>query len=231
MPNTASKNTTKAKAATSKKTVSGSSSKRQAKQQAVGKNPLRPSQVQNTYSDEQSLISAHQKDPVQRGVRTLSPNAEQEAEAARVKAMEEELERLRAQVKSQVNNAPQEKKKVCMIPKPPGEYGKDYQLIVAMGLESNKPKYTCILKQPPEKKIYVLLKARKIEPYLKRFNGDWATADIMKQALHSFRFSSRRQDTNNSDDNGEDGEDEEEPENSDEEEENVEYQSECDEED
>ncbi|KIJ43366.1 hypothetical protein M422DRAFT_253246 [Sphaerobolus stellatus SS14] len=116
-----------------------------------------------------------------------------------IAAMKAELEQLRAQVQSQGKQA---KRK---IPKPEGECGRDYSLKEEMELDDDEEKYKAIrhtvrdlvhhsgmqrgvtyIKQDKEKVLGVILQARKDEPYLDEFEGDWAIIDIIKGVLHNF---------------------------------------------
>ncbi|KAH9947318.1 hypothetical protein B0H21DRAFT_891428 [Amylocystis lapponica] len=130
-------------------------------------------------------------------------------------AQAKELEQLHAElakIKAREAAAAQKtsKKKSPKMARPKGPY----KLIVAMRLADDKPKYNAIMsgvrglawrskldfskefrEQPAEELGYVFKVARKHFKYLRRFENDWATADLIAQTMRNKRKAARRNGT------------------------------------
>ncbi|KDQ21485.1 hypothetical protein BOTBODRAFT_25932 [Botryobasidium botryosum FD-172 SS1] len=117
-------------------------------------------------------------------------------------------------IKYRKNKAAQKKlrRDVVVIPKPKGEHGRDFNVQCEMGLDGpgRRGLYLNILatvrdliaaegldrtlwfrQQDPVKMARLYVTARDRFPLLKQFRNDWATAEIVKQALRNSRHNSR----------------------------------------
>jgi len=121
----------------------------------------------------------------------------------------QEVEKLRKKLQVQKKNA----KTIHKRPRPPGENGKKgWKLIDKMGLEKDKLRYNAVLrgvrqimdnaalnprkylnKQDPGRLHQVFTEARHQFPILEAFEDDWATREIIKNALHNRRKKIRKE--------------------------------------
>ncbi|KAK7689947.1 hypothetical protein QCA50_006587 [Cerrena zonata] len=107
-----------------------------------------------------------------------------------------------------------QRERPVLIEKPKGCAGggkKGYNLRKEMALEDDKPTYSFILaavrvlchsaridtqlqfkRQPADKLGNIYASARELHPYLAQFKYDWATADMVKQYLHSCRSAEKK---------------------------------------
>lgn len=128
-------------------------------------------------------------------------------------ALAQELEELqgrfdRLDVKYRKKKAATKKlsRRANTIPKPRGEHGRDFNLQDAMGLGDRRGTYLSMLalirslidraqleprawfrRQDPVKVLQIYIIARDEFPMLKQFQADWATAEMVKQALRNRR--------------------------------------------